>query len=170
MKHFNKHLLRNAAYLFLLAILTLSLCFLHLDTNSHLLVNRKAYQQFLHKASLPFKNLRNVEANETGKADSPEMAALQEYFMTMDPVEKRVPAERLMKAYQDLHEMQSTQLKSSGYQLQWTSTGAEMGGRTRAIMWDPTVANKVWAGGVTGGLWYNNDITSASTSKSSSLL
>ena len=36
-----------------------------------------------------------------------------------------------------------------------------MGGRTRAIMFDPNdLANKkVWAAGVTGGLWYNNDIT-----------
>ena len=36
-----------------------------------------------------------------------------------------------------------------------------MGGRTRAIMYDPNDAsgNKVWAGAVTGGLWYNNDIT-----------
>jgi PKD repeat protein len=32
-------------------------------------------------------------------------------------------------------------------------------------MWDPNAAsgNKVWAGGVTGGLWYNNDITSSSS-------
>jgi photosystem II stability/assembly factor-like uncharacterized protein len=36
-----------------------------------------------------------------------------------------------------------------------------MGGRTRAIMYDPNDAsgNKVWAGAVTGGLWYNNNIT-----------
>jgi photosystem II stability/assembly factor-like uncharacterized protein len=41
-----------------------------------------------------------------------------------------------------------------------------MGGRTRAIMWDPNdpQQKKIWAGGVTGGLWYNNDITSSSSS------
>ena len=36
-----------------------------------------------------------------------------------------------------------------------------MGGRTRAIMFDPNdpSSNKVWAAGVTGGLWYNDDIS-----------
>ena len=35
-----------------------------------------------------------------------------------------------------------------------------MGGRTRALMYDPndTSGNKVWAGSVSGGLWYNNNI------------
>ena len=30
-------------------------------------------------------------------------------------------------------------------------------------MWDPNTANKVWAGGVAGGLWYNTNITTNST-------
>lgn len=36
-----------------------------------------------------------------------------------------------------------------------------IGGRTRAVMFDPNDADdkKVWAGGVSGGLWYTNDIT-----------
>lgn len=48
----------------------------------------------------------------------------------------------------------------------WTERGPyDTGGRTRAIMFDPNdpTAKKVWAGGVTGGLWYNNDITSATS-------
>jgi photosystem II stability/assembly factor-like uncharacterized protein len=44
--------------------------------------------------------------------------------------------------------------------LIWQEHGADMGGRTRMIMYDPNDATqkKVWAGGVTGGLWYNNNI------------
>jgi len=44
----------------------------------------------------------------------------------------------------------------------WQSAAANMGGRTRDLMWDPNdpAGTKVWAGCVTGGLWYNNDITS----------
>ena len=36
-----------------------------------------------------------------------------------------------------------------------------MGGRTRTLMFDPNDPNnkKVWAAGVTGGLWFNMDIT-----------
>ena len=41
-----------------------------------------------------------------------------------------------------------------------------MGGRTRAAMFDPNnpSGKKVWAGGVTGGLWRNNDITNDNSS------
>ena len=41
-----------------------------------------------------------------------------------------------------------------------------IGGRTRALMFDPNDAThkKVWAGGVAGGVWYNNDITDANSS------
>jgi N-acetylneuraminic acid mutarotase len=31
------------------------------------------------------------------------------------------------------------------------------------LAWDPTTANKVWAGGASGGLWYNMDITDANS-------
>ena len=49
---------------------------------------------------------------------------------------------------------------------QWTERGPyKVGGRTRAIMFDPNDATskKVWAGGISGGLWYNNDITDANS-------
>ena len=46
--------------------------------------------------------------------------------------------------------------------LEWQGTNANMGGRTRALMFDPNDADgtKVWAGGVTGGLWFIDDISS----------
>jgi hypothetical protein len=47
----------------------------------------------------------------------------------------------------------------------WTERGPNnIGGRTRAIMFDPNTTNKVWAGGAAGGLWYNNNITDANSS------
>jgi hypothetical protein len=51
--------------------------------------------------------------------------------------------------------------KNSGAPITWTSYSSNMGGRTRAIMYDPNdpSSHKVWAGGVTGGLWYNTNIT-----------
>ncbi len=79
--------------------------------------------------------------------------------MTLDPSLGRVPSERLEKAF---HKLNEKQLKSTAYQLQWLGKSVVMGGRTRAIMWDPNDATgkKVWAGSVTGGLWYNPNITS----------
>lgn len=48
----------------------------------------------------------------------------------------------------------------------WIERGPySVGGRVRGIMFDPndSTGKKVWAGGVSGGLWYNNDITDANS-------
>ncbi|MCB0807135.1 MAG: hypothetical protein KDC05_15160, partial [Bacteroidales bacterium] len=95
------------------------------------------------------------------KADQPDMAAMQNYYMTIDPAEKRVPAERLLQAFQySRSEQANRDYKSSSVDNEWTQISSNMGGRTRAIAWDPNDATgkKAWAGGVTGGLWFNNDV------------
>ncbi|AXT18521.1 T9SS C-terminal target domain-containing protein [Flavobacteriaceae bacterium AU392] len=49
----------------------------------------------------------------------------------------------------------------------WDERGPnDVGGRTRVMLFDPndTSNRRVFAGGVSGGLWVNNDITSASSS------
>ncbi len=45
--------------------------------------------------------------------------------------------------------------------MNWENTASNMGGRTRSFVFDPNDTNnkKAWAGGVTGGLWFNNDVT-----------
>jgi len=120
---------------------------------------RKRYEKYLaelnKKAPEPAKSDR-----EKGQADmdQPGTAAFQEYLMTMDPSTGKVPRERLLKAYRSTLHMQVE--KSMDGSLIWQEHGADMGGRTRMIMYDPNDATqkKVWAGGVTGGLWYNNNI------------
>ncbi|MBE0646631.1 MAG: T9SS type A sorting domain-containing protein [Bacteroidales bacterium] len=120
---------------------------------------RNRYETFLLKEyrQAPKISQSNGE-NEDKAMDQPDAAAFQEYLMTMDPETKRVPRERLLTAYKQTKAIQSQKSTSS---LSWEGTGTEMGGRTRAILYDPNDPNqkKVWAGGVTGGLWYNNDIT-----------
>ena len=153
----------NSAAIIMISIAILAFGMNHLDSG-RVKGNRAAYARFITEAAMPFKNLKSVKENDQDKFDAPDLASLQEFFMTMDPAEQRVTAERLSPAYKQLLAMQSKQFKSGGYQLQWTGTDVEMGGRTRAIMWDPTIENKVWAGSVTGGLWYNEDITSLATS------
>ena len=49
----------------------------------------------------------------------------------------------------------------------WSERGPnDIGGRTRAMLFDPNDASnrRVYAGGVSGGLWVNNDITSSASS------
>lgn len=130
-------------------------------------IERIRYENFLkHQYSLaPERERENGKEKEGGKAvDQPDVAAFQEYLMTMDPALGRVPAERLQQAFSFTRQMQLR--KSENNPVQWQEVPSNMGGRTRAIMWDPNDAsgNKAWAGGVTGGLWYNDDAASNASS------
>lgn len=110
------------------------------------------------------KSLRILEsAGEQDKMlTGVQYAALQEYYKTIDPSELRVPLERLRPAViETQRKKNSLSLKSStGFLMDWEELDADMGGRVRALMWDPNdpELNKVWAAGVTGGLWYRENI------------
>jgi len=93
------------------------------------------------------------------------MAAFQEFVSTLDPELGYVPESRLIDAYKETRQIHSEQTSNRYYDpiLNWETSGSNMGGRTRALMFDPNDDEKVWAGGVTGGLWYNEDITSSQT-------
>ena len=94
-------------------------------------------------------------------ADQPDVAAFHDFLFTFDPATGTVPRERLRFANEE-----ARRLKAAGNRtLVWQSHEADMGGRTRAIMYDPNdpTSKKVWAGGVTGGLWYNTNIANAAS-------
>lgn len=121
---------------------------------------REKYEKFLHEKAAAMELPSDEELTEMPKPTHPDKAKLQDFFMTHDPETGIVPKERLMHAYRDVKSNASLKA-ASDVELEWEGTGAEMGGRTRAIMWDPNDPDhkKVWAGGVTGGLWYREDIT-----------
>ena len=129
---------------------------------------REKYEEFINRTVrqfMPDEKMKNREGESPEEADA---AALQEFFKTVDPQLGYVPVERLKKAYKQVVALERKQQAQRDYDptIEWEGTGANMGGRTRAIMFDPNDPNhrKVWAGGVTGGLWYNNNITSATSS------
>lgn len=103
---------------------------------------------------------------------TPDKAFEQDFLRTMDPAVGRPTPEVLPELMaNNLRQMASQSLFASvpGSSLitGWKERGPKnVGGRTRAIAWDPNdpAGKKVWAGGVTGGLWYNPDITSPSSS------
>ena len=109
------------------------------------------------------KTLSYEEIKKLPKQDRPDLALLQEYEMTMDPSLGYPPALRKLEAF----EVAKSRLSKSGQAkaidgVEWTERGPDnVGGRTRGLMFDPNdvEVKKVWAGGISGGLWYNNDIT-----------
>lgn len=101
------------------------------------------------------------------KQDRIDLAMLHEFKITKDPVLNRVPRERLVAA--EAYRTQKLAAKT-GWTLGavpgliWEERGPNnVAGRTRALMFDLNDAGngykKVWAGSVSGGLWYTNDIT-----------
>ncbi len=113
--------------------------------------------------------LQELQANKTsiihdknggGKVfGMPAAASLQEYYQVFDPVEKRVPQERLAQANKQMQTLLTTN-DTRDVEMTWENISSDMGGRTKTLMWDPNQTNKVWAGAATGGIWYNDDITS----------
>jgi photosystem II stability/assembly factor-like uncharacterized protein len=99
--------------------------------------------------------------------DNPKARIDHEINMTADPKLGRVPFERLIEEREKLNKgLKDNSIKAGISGLTWYERGPNnIGGRTRALMFDPNDATKkrVWAGGVGGGLWYNNDITNAAT-------
>jgi photosystem II stability/assembly factor-like uncharacterized protein len=121
---------------------------------------RQDYEKFLNEQYREAASLaRASAAGKSGKMDSPEMAGIRDYFMTIDPSLKAVPTERRYSAYKRTRGTAESGLKSGLTLPEWVSVPCDEGGRTRAIMYDPNdpTHSKVWAGSVTGGLWYNND-------------
>lgn len=105
---------------------------------------------------------------------------LKDFIRTMDPVSGTVLTQNLIKINQEVvsgrykpaAEMKLLPLAENANPTSrlanpvWTERGPySVGGRTRAILFDPNDASgkKVFAGGVSGGLWVNNDITNPSS-------
>jgi len=140
-------------------------------STNHALSAREKYEAFL--KSHPFNNRKQEEElgeeeNEIErKPDRPDLAYQQDFLRTMNPILKRPTPEVLTEVIRKNHPIsRNSGIRSNrmpgdntSSATNWTERGPDnIGGRTRAITWDPSDPNKVWAGGVTGGLWYNNNI------------
>ncbi len=97
--------------------------------------------------------------------DQPHLALQQEFEMFKDDKLGFTPTQRLVEAYEAMKDkFESEEREQSAIPgVQWVERGPNnVGGRTRTLMFDPNDpdSKKLWAGAVTGGLWYIDDITS----------
>ena len=96
-----------------------------------------------------------------GVIGAPMGAMMQDYIMTRCPETGEIPFRELWDAWQYAKSLRNTD-GTSPSDIVWEERGpSNIGGRTRALMFDPNdpTHKKLWAGAVTGGLWYTNDIT-----------
>lgn len=127
-------------------------------------VQKKLNKQFKEEEEKKGKK-EKTELEE--ERETPEKWYAQDYLITMNRDLERPTPEVLWPVLSNLYASNNYQISAMPglSQTPWTERGPNnTGGRTRALVWDPYTSNKVWAGGVTGGLWYNSDITNASNS------
>ena len=109
----------------------------------------------------------NLQKKKFTKADRIQLAFQQEFVKTYDPSLGLIPRERLKSGQEMIANRASSRQETKAVTLSWTERGPDnVGGRTKAIMWDPNdgTNKKAWAGAASGGLWYNNDVTNVATS------
>jgi len=103
------------------------------------------------------------QIHEMAKKDRPDLAAEQEFEMTKDPNLGYPPAQRKITAFKEAQKLLGNKQRAKAIDnVIWEERGPDnVGGRTRALIWDPNdpSGKKVFSGTVAGGLWYNNDIT-----------
>lgn len=100
------------------------------------------------------------------KTDRMDLAMEWEFKRTKDPALNRIPREEMLAAIAFRDAKLNSGLNTAVTGLNWTERGPNnIGGRTRALWFDLNGGpgyTKVWAAGVSGGLWSTNDITVAS--------
>ncbi|SDB59260.1 Por secretion system C-terminal sorting domain-containing protein [Flavobacteriaceae bacterium MAR_2010_188] len=118
-------------------------------------------------ANSPFKNTQNLSKAERYNQGLPPNKYNEQLFeFTMDPQTGRPMPERLEKIKNQLDAARDVSRGAGDAESPWIDRGPnDEGGRTRGIMFDPNDAdkNRVFAGGVAGGLWVNDDITNANS-------
>jgi photosystem II stability/assembly factor-like uncharacterized protein len=115
----------------------------------------------------PLLDLEAIEKEGLPKYTRADLAMQQEWLKTRDPATNEVPRERLYQAYlymqKLLKEEGTSSHKTAGAipNMTWIERGpTNQGGRTRAIMYDPTDPTKrrVFVGSVSGGIWKTENI------------
>ncbi|TWI12397.1 putative secreted protein (Por secretion system target) [Flavobacterium cauense R2A-7] len=131
---------------------------------------RKQHAKFL--ANSPFKKNMALSGKERKAMGIPPNKYYEmEWELTMDPTLGRPTPENLAAVRKQLAEERRLAIAAGrtpgdGTDNNWVERGPNnVGGRVRALMFDPNDATykTVFAGGVSGGLWKNTDITNAAT-------
>lgn len=135
---------------------------------------REKHQSFLDNS--PFKETQYLSTKERKAMGLPPNAYYEQLWdLTMDPSTGRPMPERLDALQSELIAQRGFYRGVSGdNSTAWENRGPNnQGGRTRGIMFDPNdIGNsnpaddytRVFAGGVSGGLWVNDDITNSNSS------
>ena len=124
---------------------------------------RQKHAAFLEKS--PFKHTKTLSKAERKALGLPPNPYFErQWELTMNPELGRPTPEKLLALQKTIRENRNTYRSVPGlFTNPWIQRGpGNVGGRTKAVMFDPNdpTHKRVFAGGVSGGIWLNFDITS----------
>ena len=126
--------------------------------------NRLTQEEFINDFLSKRQTVSYKDSKKLPKALRPDLKGAHDYLMMYDPNTGTIPTERILDAVEFAEQKRmSLSYEKRMTEVNWVERGPNtIGGRTRAILLDPndSTNKKLWAAGVTGGLWYTNDITS----------
>ncbi len=126
---------------------------------------RSKYANFLRNH--PFAKNKHLTKKERKLLCLPPNAYYeQEWLYNSNPLLERPEPEAVLQLQEQLNATNeaTSRVPGDGVDNAWEERGPNnVGGRVRTLMFAPGSTTKVFAGGVSGGLWVNNDITSAAT-------
>ncbi len=124
-------------------------------------------QHVEHLNNSPFKETIKLTKKERKAQGLPPNRYFEQMWeLTMNPATGKTEPENIYALQAKLQSSISKNAPGDDASNPWIERGPnDVGGRTRAILFDPNDATnrRVFAGGVSGGLWVNNDITSSSS-------
>lgn len=145
----------------------------YLNNNQELTdVELKRLAHANHLANSSFKEPLTLSKTDRMKAGLPPNRYMERMWeLTMDPITGKPAPERLYEVQKKLNSQYNNSVLAPVVPgetevSKWIERGPNnVGGRTRGLMFDPNDPNGniVFAGGVSGGLWRNSDITNNDT-------
>ena len=138
-----------------------ALCFVFTKTNTY-----KRYEHHVNLSKSPYTETKKLDKKTRKNIGLPPNIYYERMWeLTMDPKIGRPRTENIFKIQENLDKLGSERIQGvpgENSDMAWEKRGpSNVGGRTKTAMFDPNDASnkKVFAGGVSGGLFVNNDIT-----------
>jgi photosystem II stability/assembly factor-like uncharacterized protein len=153
----------NKKLLFLGFLLSVGFVF-YKSFNKETEIDKLREQHAKYLKNHPFNEVMELPKKERKSLGLPPNAYFeQKYLSEISPYTGRTHKENVFKIQRELNEVRKGQrVPGDGADNPWIERGPDnVGGRTRAVLFDPNDSSNetVFAGGVSGGLWKNTNIS-----------
>ncbi|NJB81462.1 T9SS type A sorting domain-containing protein [Wenyingzhuangia aestuarii] len=153
---------KNTRYI-VLSLLCVIAAFISYDANH---ISKKEFHNLV--KNHPIQERLKLSKKERKKQGIPPNRYFDEqYLLEMDPATGKTYPENLTKVRaQKKSSLRFSAVPGENSDMTWEERGPDnIGGRTRVVFYDPNDATgkRVFAGGVSGGLWVNNDISNVNS-------